>query len=96
MASCKCKAGWAGNGNLCLPQKTITREDISGTESRDHVTAHLKQAVNVKKHSQGGAFAALNALTSKLNQLKKDQEKKLSVPKQQNTKWLQAGLGNGT
>lgn len=91
LASCKCKAGWAGNANLCLPQKTIKREDILPTQVRTAgpMPAQMHAESLKKSHSPSGGFAALNALTSKLNMLKQDQQNKLSVSSKQLSPWRQ-------
>ena len=80
-SSCRCKAGWAGNGNLCLPQKKVNRADLAPQnkihQAAPQVAATMHNGNNVKKSSSG--FAALNALTASLNKLKSETQKKLHL-----------------
>ena len=76
-AKCKCKEGWSGNGKLCLPQKSLKTSDMASfsndqQSARPAVNQQLTQMIEdeevpLKKSNAG--MAALNALTSKLNQL---------------------------
>ena len=71
-ARCKCKEGWSGNGKLCLPMKSVKTSDMAAFSdanlpSREPEQAVLATEAPLKKSNAG--IAALNALTSKLNQL---------------------------
>lgn len=89
-ATCSCKSGWVGNGNLCLPKpraptKSILTSDpsnsISQTRTYGKIKGEVFEAANpVKKYS--GGYSALSSLTSKLNDLKSDQRAKLSTAPQ--------------
>ena len=74
-ASCKCKEGWSGNGKLCLPMKSLKTSDMASFSNEEpkepspnqNLVSMLSNEVPLKKSNAG--IAALNALTSKLNQL---------------------------
>lgn len=93
LAGCRCKAGWSGDNNLCLPQKSPSNPTqgpqirTATSMSRTSMSARL-QAEPVKKYSAG--HAALTALTSKLNQLKSDRD--LVIPKKPSV-WQQKLAG---